>query len=71
MKNLRLTLILLIATCGLWATGLNLRKTEQSAPPLRHPYTHLLNKNVKQIPASNSKSPNFNKVLVILVDFQE
>lgn len=71
MKHLPLILIFTIALGTLSAGSTSLRKSDQSRPPRRHPWTHLLSKNSIPNATTQSKSPNYNRALVILVDFQE
>ncbi|MDZ4181456.1 MAG: hypothetical protein U1B83_01170, partial [Candidatus Cloacimonadaceae bacterium] len=69
MKHVLAALILFVA-CTLGANKMILRKHEQ-APILKiHPYTSLLKQSGSVLP-DRSKSANFNRLLVILVDFQE
>ncbi len=65
-------LLLLIAVMLLSSVEgqkLVLSKGTMSRQPKRHPYTKLLNKAPLQ--AADAKDPNFNRLLVILVDFSE
>ncbi|MBW6513378.1 MAG: T9SS type A sorting domain-containing protein [Candidatus Syntrophosphaera sp.] len=61
--------LLLVASGILGAVKLTPGKFYQNQPLRQHPHTHLLNNN-PQTPKAR-KSVNFNKLLVILVDFQE
>lgn len=61
--------LLLVLTSFLGAEKLNLQKHYSNRPLRRHPYTQMLNKQPHQ--ASKTRDANFNKLLVILVDFQE
>jgi M6 family metalloprotease-like protein len=68
---LRLFLPLMILSMSgiLAAVKIVPRKMYQNRPLKEHPYTQLLNKQCKS--ADQQKTGNFNKLLVILVDFQE
>ncbi len=62
--------ILLLAFAGiLSAQKIELKKHVEAISPRRHPYTHLLEK--AHTPSPDAKSSNFDRLLVILVDFQE
>lgn len=68
---LRTGLISLFLVCYTLLSGekLNLIKYYPSHPPKIHPYTQLLNKQPGKTLTKNKD--NFNKILVILVDFPE
>lgn len=69
MKRVFLIGLLLAFAC-LNATKLELKKYDvQRSQPRQHPLTELLNKQTNT--AKNKRSANFQKLLVILVDFQE
>ena len=71
MRTIRLIFILLISWTWLHAGSKTLYKSDQTHPPRRHPWSDLLSQNAKPQPLTQAKSPNYNKVLVLLIDFQE
>lgn len=64
-----LTTILLFIAATLCAGRLDLAKHYQNKPPHRHPYIQLLQRN--PVASEKARSLNYEKLLVILVDFQE
>ncbi len=60
-------LFLLVVAGTLGAEKLTLQKHFSNRPPRRHPYTQLLN---KQPAATKTRDANYDRLLVILVDFQ-
>lgn len=71
LKYLSLILILLAALGGLRAQKLELVKAVKPNQPKRHPWIQLLNNRPVQDQTTGVRSLNYNKALVILVDFQE
>ena len=66
--RIRFLLLLLAITSLLGAEKLTLQKHFSNRPPRRHPHTQLLNKQPASAP--KSRDANFERLLVILVDFQ-
>lgn len=64
-----LSLILLALAGFLSAQKIELKKHLETPVPRRHPYTHLLRK--AGAPTQDAKRGNFDRLLVILVDFQK
>lgn len=69
MKRSGLALALLFAASLLAAGKLTPQKQFSNLPPKRHPYIQRFDR--PAAPAIKGKAANFNKLLVILVDFQE
>ncbi len=63
------SLLLVAFLSVLSAQKLDLKKHWEASPPRRHPHTHLLRKAADTPPSI--RSANFDRLLVILVDFQE
>lgn len=68
MKRYILTLSILLLSALLFANKMQLKKADASPRYNKHPYTSLLKQS--QSPVNSSKNPNWNRLLVILVDFQ-
>ncbi len=68
MRSWFLAILLLFVTGLLFGNKLVLRKQYSNSEPRRHPHTQLLNKRPL---GSGTRDANYQKLLVILVDFQE
>ncbi len=72
MKKILLSSTLLLVTItSLLSQKMILHKKESLSKPQKHPYTSLLSKGDQQPIKLSKSNPNYNKLLVILVDFQE
>ncbi len=69
MKKTGFITILLVFASWLGAAKLNLQKHYSNRPFLRHPYTQLLNKQPAE--SQKQRDANYERLLVILVDFAE